>query len=582
VKGAAELGMIGQRDHKEAIGEENGAVVITPAEDSTVRRLWGLWAAVVALGFVAYLFHGYDADELQHLHILWRIGQGELPYRDFFEHHPPLFHLLLAPLFRSFSEADVTVLLLARTITLSITLLSLRLLTLLLRRFVSPVSACVGIGAMIALPVFGRSAMELRPDVAGLLSILGAVLVLARSLRPGRMTGARSTLFAGALFGTAACFTQKALVALAGAAIWMGVACLFAPPKRGERIRRFVALLALMTGAGLTVGACALLFAAMGAGREFWEYVFAINLRWKRIAPGWHCMPETLLLCFPLFVFALTALARMLEGGGALLRDVAPETLIGALLLAGIAGQLATPIPTWQSVLVFLAPWTACLSAIQIARFASEPGSVHADRLRLLAASALVLSAMTWLNTAIGAAIWSVMTWIVWRVWRHAGSVEARLRCLMAMSLLPGLVYRIGFAADQVYQHKYAEQQRIMRYLQAHTAPTEAVLHPWPVLLPFRMAATRHWCAPLDMLNTLAGPPMEAEYIAALQSGRVRLAAVHPRRVERFLPGFHAYLQTRCRRLKDAPATGKDLQVYACPAATRTSVESSGQTLNAP
>lgn len=548
---------------QEAIAAENRAVVSAPEEDLRLRHLWRIWASAIALGFAAYLFHGYDADELQHLHIAWRIGQGELPYRDFFEHHPPLFPLLLAPLFRAFSEADAAALLLARTIALGITLITLALLYRLLRRMVSPMTACIGIGAMIALPVFGRSAMELRPDVPGLLTITGAVLILARNMQPGKMTGARPAFVAGALFGTAVCFTQKALVPLAGAAVWMGSAFLFAPPQREERRRRITALLALIAGAGLVVGACALLFAVQGAGRAFWQHVIAINLRWKRIAPGWHCMPETLLLCFPLSVFALTALLRMLERGRALLRDAAPETLPGALLLAGIAGQFATPIPTWQSVLVFLAPWAVCLFSLQIARLSSEPGSLRADRLRMLAASALVLCAMTWLNTLLGVAAWSVIGWIVWQFWRRAGSAQARLSCLMAMSLTPGLVFRIGFSADQFYKREFAEQRRMMRYLQARVAPGEPILQPWPVLLPFRPAATHHWFATLDTLNSLAGPAMESEYIAAVESGRARLIVVNPRHMERFLPGFARYLQIHCRRLRDAPATRDALRVYA-------------------
>lgn len=558
---------------EETVAVESRGGVRAPEERTAVRRLWRVWAAAIALGFAAYLFHGYDADELQHLHIAWRIGQGDLPYRDFFEHHPPLLYLLIASLFRSFSEADLTVLLLARAIALGVTLITLALLYRLVRRMVSPMTACIGIGAMIALPVFGRSAMELRPDGPGLLAVSGAVLILASGMLPGKMAGGRAAVIAGALIGTACCFTQKALVPLVGVAGWMGAVLLFAPPQREERRRRIAALLAFIAGAGLTIGACALLFAALGAGGVFWQHVIAINLRWKRIAPGWHCMPETLLLCFPVFVFALTALLQMLKGGRALLRDAAPETLPGALLLAGIAGQFATPIPTWQSVLVFLAPWAVCLFSLQIARLAQKPGLLSADRLWMLAASALVLSAMTWLNTLLGAVVWSVIGWIAWRFWQRAGNAQARLSCLMAMSLTPGLIFRIGFSADQFYKREFAEQMRMMRYLQAHVAPGEPVLQPWPVLLPFRPAATHRWFATLDTLNSLASPAMEAEYIAAVESGKARLVVVNPRHMERFLPRFARYLQTQCRLLRDAPATRDALRVYERSSARGTPTE---------
>ena len=37
-------------------------------------------------------------DELEHLHATWCVAQGQLPYRDFFEHHTPLLYYLLAPI----------------------------------------------------------------------------------------------------------------------------------------------------------------------------------------------------------------------------------------------------------------------------------------------------------------------------------------------------------------------------------------------------------------------------------------------------------------------------------------------------
>ena len=39
-----------------------------------------------------------DPDESQHLHVAWLVAQGQVPYRDFWEHHLPLFHYGVAPL----------------------------------------------------------------------------------------------------------------------------------------------------------------------------------------------------------------------------------------------------------------------------------------------------------------------------------------------------------------------------------------------------------------------------------------------------------------------------------------------------
>ncbi len=38
-----------------------------------------------------------NGDNVEHLHYSWRIWQGDIPYRDFFQHHNPLLWYLLAP-----------------------------------------------------------------------------------------------------------------------------------------------------------------------------------------------------------------------------------------------------------------------------------------------------------------------------------------------------------------------------------------------------------------------------------------------------------------------------------------------------
>lgn len=61
-----------------------------------------LIAACAVLGvFALFLcfYRAWDADEFAHLQFTWMLSQGRTPYRDFFEHHTPVFHLLTAPYF---------------------------------------------------------------------------------------------------------------------------------------------------------------------------------------------------------------------------------------------------------------------------------------------------------------------------------------------------------------------------------------------------------------------------------------------------------------------------------------------------
>ncbi len=49
------------------------------------------------LRIVAFFHYRFDADEQQHAHVAWGWTGGMVQYRDFFDNHVPLFHLLMAP-----------------------------------------------------------------------------------------------------------------------------------------------------------------------------------------------------------------------------------------------------------------------------------------------------------------------------------------------------------------------------------------------------------------------------------------------------------------------------------------------------
>ena len=59
-------------------------------------------AAVIRIGVI--FNRVIDPDESQHLHGAWLVGQGQVPYRDFWEHHMPLFYYIAAPLTAWFAD----------------------------------------------------------------------------------------------------------------------------------------------------------------------------------------------------------------------------------------------------------------------------------------------------------------------------------------------------------------------------------------------------------------------------------------------------------------------------------------------
>ena len=63
-----------------------------------------LFALMLALKCANVFAYRFDSDETQHLHVIWGWSRGLVQYRDLFDNHMPLFHLLFAPIFGLFGE----------------------------------------------------------------------------------------------------------------------------------------------------------------------------------------------------------------------------------------------------------------------------------------------------------------------------------------------------------------------------------------------------------------------------------------------------------------------------------------------
>src|SRR5579884_701686 len=158
--------------------------------------------SLLAAGFVLralYLFHApFDTDEPQHLHVAWGWSHGLVQYRDVFDNHAPLFHLLAAPLVRAVGETP-TVLFWGRAAMMPLYLITLwltyRIGTTLYDRFTG-LWAAVIVGL---LPTFYSCSLEFRPDnlwtVLWLATVLAALGAGARPLK---------WLVVGVLLGAAA------------------------------------------------------------------------------------------------------------------------------------------------------------------------------------------------------------------------------------------------------------------------------------------------------------------------------------------------------------------------------------------
>ena len=67
-----------------------------PAECAVAASLFVIMIVLRIVNIIGYRF---DADEPQHLHVIWGWAHGLVQYRDLFDNHMPLFQIMLAPIF---------------------------------------------------------------------------------------------------------------------------------------------------------------------------------------------------------------------------------------------------------------------------------------------------------------------------------------------------------------------------------------------------------------------------------------------------------------------------------------------------
>jgi hypothetical protein len=165
-----------------------------------------------------------NTDEPQHAHVAWALGHGLAPYRQVFDNHAPLFHILYAPLLRMLGEtADVMSWL--RLSIIPITVGALGLAAFIGRRLWDGQTALFGCVLACALPPYLQGAGEFRSDALWAATWLAAVAVCVT----GTWSPRRAFWFAF-LVGATFALSLKTVVLLAGLAMAWGLGVLLLPP----------------------------------------------------------------------------------------------------------------------------------------------------------------------------------------------------------------------------------------------------------------------------------------------------------------------------------------------------------------
>src|SRR5215831_4152264 len=287
-----------------------------------------------------------DPDESQHLHAAWLVGQGRVPYRDFWEHHMPLLHYALAPVTRAVPEGPA-IYFVGRALMSLAAGAALALVCLLGRRL----GPEVGVAAVILLGVqwrFLQHGTAVRPDGPALLAWLGALSMLVRWRERG---GTRALVAAGFWLGVVAALTPKAAFVALGAVLVV-VAASIGPAPAAARIARALAWLALGLSIPLSILVIALgVTGGAGTLSSFMRDVIWTNLGFPDFIKQTPIGGEG--VGFALLALAGVAMTFREHGWRALQHPVHGPLLIPAAVVAVILALPTTPAVytyTWLPV----------------------------------------------------------------------------------------------------------------------------------------------------------------------------------------------------------------------------------------
>lgn len=134
---------------------------------STAILFAGFWGAeFVWLIFLGLFNDFFLVDEMEHIHASWLVADGNVPYRDFFEHHHPLLWFIFSPFTLLFYD-NANILLFSHYFALFFNLISLFYVYRICKLYISDVWTWVL--CLITIAVFNDKmhalSVEFRPDL---------------------------------------------------------------------------------------------------------------------------------------------------------------------------------------------------------------------------------------------------------------------------------------------------------------------------------------------------------------------------------------------------------------------------------
>lgn len=224
----------------------------------------------------------FDPDEFQHLHGARQIYYGEIPYRDYFDHHTPLLHFFLALLYAIFGE-EISIIFAARFIMLLFTGLILFTTFILVRRLYDTYTAFLAILFLSYVLIFLEKTLEIRPDVLAVVFWLSSMFFMVKGIQAKQKP--KFFILSGIFMGTAIMTTQKTIFGLPG--LILALLYPLIDRRTGIEIKsNFKFLISFFTGFTFIIILFCAFFLAYNAFLDFINCNFLMNANWKvRFSP---------------------------------------------------------------------------------------------------------------------------------------------------------------------------------------------------------------------------------------------------------------------------------------------------------
>jgi hypothetical protein len=315
----------------------------------SARQIWlRLLISGIVLLAIVYLWFVFSTDanhdEVEHAHVAYKILSGEVPYRDFYQNHWPLYWLLNAQFVRTF-PFSIHSILAVRGLNILV-LVGCWLLGLRLLGCVRGGRTWLGLSIYTCAMLSLACQMEIhqaRPDpIMVLFGTAGFCLVPAR----GNITNGRA-LILGVLFGLSASISNKVIpIALVVPALII-IRCI--------RDRRFQPATALCTyGVGVCLGllSTALWVFRHGLFKAFCFDVFSLN---NALSKRWFLSLR--LLIIPVFIpSALGALALTWQSDRRLKNSANGPLIVSLTLVAGLLLAFMSRHPARYNLMILMVP----------------------------------------------------------------------------------------------------------------------------------------------------------------------------------------------------------------------------------